>query len=215
MNEIPIEVEKKPQKRKIKLTRIIFLIILVLSNTLAWFIYVTKVDNNVSVHVKSWDVVFQDGDNEISSTLDIVVDNIYPGMEPFHYDITAYNKSEVSAYLTYKILEADIFGTKYVTKEGRAEKQESIQESDLSSQELENRFKNDYPFSLTLSVSNVTISEEDGREEYQVNLVWPYEGKSDEEDTRWGMNAAIYKHNHPDTPSITLKIKLSITQDNT
>lgn len=203
----------KKRKRKLKITRIIFLILLVVSNTFAWFIYVTRIDNSVSVHVKSWDVVFQDGDNEISTTLDILVDNIYPGMDNFHYDITAYNKSEVSAYLTYKILEADIFGTAYITEEGRAERKESPQEGDMTSQELESMFKNDLPFSLTIGVTSLTISENDGKEEYQVNLVWPYEGKSDEEDTRWGRNAAIYKQNNPDKPSIVLKIKISITQD--
>ncbi|MBR1748549.1 MAG: hypothetical protein IJ743_01990 [Bacilli bacterium] len=209
----PEEQEPKKKKRKISLVRIIFLILLVLSNTLAWFIYVTRIDNSVSVHVKSWDVVFQDGENEISTTLDILVDNIYPGMEDFHYDISAYNKSEVSAYLTYKILEADIFGTSYITKEGREERKEEEQEGDMSSAELEEKFKNDYPFSLTIGVSNTHISEENGMEEYHVNLVWPYEGKSDEEDTRWGINAANYHQNNPGKPGMVLKIKISITQD--
>ena len=209
----PEEQEPKKKKRKISLVRIIFLIFLVLSNTLAWFIYVTRIDNSVSVHVKSWDVVFQDGENEISTTLDILVDNIYPGMEDFHYDISAYNKSEVSAYLTYKILEADIFGTSYITKEGREERKEEEQEGDMSSAELEEKFKNDYPFSLTIGVSNTHISEENGMEEYHVNLVWPYEGKSDEEDTRWGINAANYHKNNPGKPGMVLKIKISITQD--
>ena len=209
----PEEQEPKKKKRKISLVRIIFLIFLVLSNTLAWFIYVTRIDNSVSVHVKSWDVVFQDGENEISTTLDILVDNIYPGMEDFHYDISAYNKSEVSAYLTYKILEADIFGTSYITKEGREERKEEEQQGDMSSAELEEKFKNDYPFSLTIGVSNTHISEENGMEEYHVNLVWPYEGKSDEEDTRWGINAATYHKNNPGKPGMVLKIKISITQD--
>ena len=209
----PEEQEPKKKKRKISLVRIIFLILLVLSNTLAWFIYVTRIDNSVSVHVKSWDVVFQDGENEISTTLDILVDNIYPGMEDFHYDISAYNKSEVSAYLTYKILEADIFGTSYITKEGREERKEEEQQGDMSSAELEEKFKNDYPFSLTIGVSNTHISEENGMEEYHVNLVWPYEGKSDEEDTRWGINAATYHKNNPGKPGMVLKIKISITQD--
>ena len=207
------EQEPKKKKRKISLVRIIFLIFLVLSNTLAWFIYVTRIDNSVSVHVKSWDVVFQDGENEISTTLDILVDNIYPGMEDFHYDISAYNKSEVSAYLTYKILEADIFGTSYITKEGREERKEEEQQGDMSSAELEEKFKNDYPFSLTIGVSNTHISEENGMEEYHVNLVWPYEGKSDEEDTRWGINAANYHKNNLGKPGMVLKIKISITQD--
>ena len=209
----PEEQEPKKKKRKISLVRIIFLIFLVLSNTLAWFIYVTRIDNSVSVHVKSWDVVFQDGENEISTTLDILVDNIYPGMEDFHYDISAYNKSEVSAYLTYKILEADIFGTSYITKEGREERKEEEQQGDMSSAELEEKFKNDYPFSLTIGVSNTHISEENGMEEYHVNLVWPYEGKSDEEDTRWGINAANYHKNNLGKPGMVLKIKISITQD--
>ena len=207
------EQEPKKKKRKLSLFHIVFLILLVLSNTLAWFIYVTRIDNSVSVHVKSWDVVFQDGENEISTTLNILVDNMYPGMEDFHYDISAYNKSEVSAYLTYQILEADIFGTAYITKEGRAERKEEEQPGDLSSAELEEQFQNDYPFALTIGVSSTQIAQGDGMEEYTVDLVWPYEGKSDEEDTRWGINAANYKKNYPDRPGMVLKIKISITQD--
>ena len=53
-------------KKRVKVSphRIVFLIILLAGNTFAWFIYSTKVDSNISVHVKAWDVVFQAGDDD-------------------------------------------------------------------------------------------------------------------------------------------------------
>ena len=59
-------VEKKKNRHSFSLIRILFLIFLLMGNTLAWFIYVTRIDNSVSVHVKAWDVVFQDGEDEVS-----------------------------------------------------------------------------------------------------------------------------------------------------
>ena len=55
----------KKKRKKLVLLRLMFLIVFVTSNTFAWFIFVTRVDNNVNVHVKSWDVTFQSGYHEI------------------------------------------------------------------------------------------------------------------------------------------------------
>ena len=110
--------KSKKNKRKLLILRLVFVFFLVVSNTFAWFIYITRVDNSVNVHVKSWDVTFQSGEHEISNNVVVDIENLYPGMADFSYEIKAFNKSEVSATLSYTILEARIFEDVYVTVEG-------------------------------------------------------------------------------------------------
>ena len=52
-------------------------------NTYAWFIYATKVDTSLSVHVSSWNVEFVSLGGESIKDLVIEVERIYPGMETF------------------------------------------------------------------------------------------------------------------------------------
>lgn len=206
--------KKQRKLNKKALLRIIVFTVLAVSNTFGWFIYITKVDNNVSVHVKSWEVVFQSGDQDISNTVQLNIDSVYPGMEDYVYEINAYNKSEVSASLSYQLLEANILGDEYITVEGRAERGENVEETDLTSAELEDMFRNDFPFKLDVDLSSNTIDEEEGSELYTIKINWPYESNNDELDTQWGIAAANYKKEHPELSSITLKIKVQVTQNN-
>ena len=199
--------------KKIGPLRLMFLIVMIASNSFAWFIYATKIDSTVDVHVRAWNVVFEAEDNEITSVINFPVDSIYPGMSDFEYEITAYNNSEVSARLVYVLLEANILGTQYVTVEGRAERGETASSGDMTSSELEDMLAEDYPFSITIDVSNDFIDEEDGIEQYTFNVTWPYEQNDDEEDTYWGVAAYNYKESNPGDPSITLKVKIIITQN--
>ena len=88
-------------KKRISAKTLIILIVTLSVNSFAWFIYATKIDSSVSVHVRAWNVVFEAGDSEVTDTVNLVVDSIYPGMEDYEYQITAYNRSEVSANLSY------------------------------------------------------------------------------------------------------------------
>jgi len=207
-------INKKIKKNpKFRITRLIFLIVLIASNTFAWFIYATKVDSNVSVHVRSWKVIFEAGENEVTNTINLTVDSIYPGMSDYEYEITAYNRSEVSATLSYQILNANILGTQFVSVEGRAAAGQQVVEGDLTSLQLEQKLLNDYPFSISITTSDTIIDLGNGEETYTLGVVWPYESNHDDVDTLWGVNAATYKENYPNSPSITLQIKIIITQN--
>ena len=200
------------KKKIVKPSRLIFLILLLASNTLAWFIYATKVDNNISVHVKACDIVLEAGNTTVSNIINLDVGNIYPGMTDYEYQITAYNRSEVSADMSYQILEARILDQTYVTVEGRENLGQSPVETDLTSAQLENKLGNDYPFSITIDLSAIYMELEQGEETYTVRVVWPYENNQDALDTQWGIAAAEYKESNPTSSSIALKIKLLITQ---
>lgn len=199
--------------KKIRPTRLVILLFFVISNSFAWFIYATKVDNDVSVHVRSWNVMFQAGEHQITESIPLIIDSVYPGMEDYVYSIDAYNNSEVSATLSYELLEANIMGTQYMTTIGRAALGEEANENDITSEELENILKDDFPFSITISTSNSIIQLGDGKETYSIRVVWPYEQNDDETDTYWGTRAAYFKEANPTLPSISLKIKIIITQN--
>ena len=199
--------------KKISPARLVFLIILIAGNTFAWFIYTTKIDSSISVHVKSWDVVFKAGDEEISSNVSINISSVYPGMETYVNEVSAYNKSEVPATLGYRVLEATILGDEYVTPEGRNERGEEALPTDPSNEELIRRLGNDYPFRIVFAVSNQTVNAVDGEEKYSFRVEWPFEQNNDELDTFWGIKAAQYKKDNPSLSSITLKVKLVITQN--
>ena len=202
--------ENKKKKRLITPFRLIFLIILISSNTFAWFIYATKIDSNISVHVRAWNVVFEAGDNEVSNVLNINVDSIYPGMEDYEYEVKAYNRSEVSASLSYQVL-----STEYKTVEYKQMLGEQVLQDDLTSAELEESLEEDYPFSIFVETSSNTIAYGNGVETYTLNVVWPFENNQDELDTLWGSNAYQYKVSYPTASSITLLIKITITQSTT
>ncbi len=201
------------RRRRIKPTRIVILIFFVIANTFAWFIYATRVDNDISVHVRSWNVIFEAGDNQITNNVNLNVDSIYPGMTDYLYEINAYNRSEVSATLTYQLLEATIFGDQYITTTGRIERGEAPVVTDLTSAQLENKLANDYPFSIFLDISDTIIDQGTGQETYSFNVVWPYEQNDDETDTYWGMRAAYFKESNPLDSCISIKVKLVITQN--
>lgn len=199
-------------KKVIKPRNIIVLIILLTSNTFAWFIYATKVQNEMSAHVGAWDILFEAGDSPIVDYINVSIDNMYPGMEDFHYELKAYNKSEVGASLTYTLLSANIMGDVYYTKEGRNEAGEEVTETDLTSEELVKVLKNNYPFKFDFSVSSSSLDADVGEAFYYIDANWPFESGNDELDTKWGIKASEYKKQHPDKPSIILKIKIYISQ---
>lgn len=199
--------------KKIKPSRLIFLIVLVVANTFAWFIYATKIDGSISVHVKSWNISFEAGDSQVTENVNINVGDIYPGMEDYEYSISAYNQGEVSANLSYKILEARILNTTYVTTEGRAENGETPLATDLTSLELEDMLYNDFPFQISLNLSGTTIAMGNGVEDFTLEVTWPYESGDDATDTAWGMDAYDYKESNPSSPSIAIRVKIIITQN--
>ena len=199
-------------KKVIKPKNIIVLIILLTSNSFAWFIYATKVQNEMSAHVGAWEILFEAGDSPIVDYINVSIDNMYPGMEDFHYELKAYNKSEVGASLTYTLLSADIMGDVYYTKEGRNEANEEVTETDLTSEELIKVLKDNYPFKFAFSVSSSNLDADIGEAFYYIDANWPFESGNDELDTKWGIKASEYKKQHPDKPSIILKIKIYISQ---
>ena len=200
-------------RKLLKPSRLVFLIVLLVSNTFAWFIYATKIDNEVSVHVRAWNVIFEAGQSHVTDTLNLNVDNVYPGMEDYEYNVNAYNRSEVSASLSYPILRARILDDEYISVEEKDALGLTVDPDDMTSAEIRDMLLNDFPFVISISTSADTIQEGNGTATYTLSVTWPYENNHDDLDTQWGIAAHDYKESNPDSPSIALKVKIIITQN--
>lgn len=219
MKKKKLKIILKNLRKIIKPHQLIFIIVLLIGNTFAWFVYSSKVSNGIDVHVRSWRVLFHSDESTITDYYDVSIPNVYPGMENFINTLTIENDSEVAANITYQILEARIFDEDYITVEGRMDNNETVMDDDLTSEELENKLLNDYPFSIYFSLSSQTLSEvvdnQISKSYYSVNLQWPFESGDDDADTYWGVKSYEFANNplSPDS-EIMLKIKIFVNQSN-
>ena len=69
--------------KKVKIRNILILILLIIFNTYAWFIYATKVATEISVHISSWNVEFATGEEVTTTNIIIEVERVYPGMDDY------------------------------------------------------------------------------------------------------------------------------------
>ncbi len=199
--------------KRIKLSHLIFLAVLLAANSYAWFIFVNNVSNRVDVHVRAWKVDFVDGD-EVVDYVNVEVDNAYPGMTTFTKSVTAHNYSDLPATASYQVLEANIMGTDYISREGKIDAGQTVNGDEMTAAELETLLTTTYPFTFSFNLSETNLVALTGTTTYTVSLAWPYESGDDELDTTWGVNAYNYKVENPSSPSITLKIKIYIQQNN-
>ncbi len=186
--------------KKIKIRNIIFLILLLIFNTYAWFIYATRVSSSLSAHVSSWNVEFSTGEQDTSTNIIIEIDRIYPGMETVEKNITVKNKGEIKAELTYEILSIKFLDESYKLGEN------------ITSEELEKKMSSDYPFKVNISKDDTKLSQGIGEGSFLVTVKWPFESGNDELDTLWGNKAYEYYLANPGEKSIEIEIKLVAQQ---
>lgn len=219
MKKKKIKIILKNLKKIVKPYQLIFIIIMLIGNTFAWFVYSNKVSGGINVHVRSWKVLFQSGESTVTDYYSVSIPNVYPGMETFIDTLTIENDSEVAANVSYQILEARIFDEDYITVEGRLDNKETAVEGDLTSLQLEEKLLNDYPFSIYFSLTSQNLSEvinsQISKSYFSVNMDWPFESGNDEADTYWGTRSYNYINNSESPDSeIVLKIKIFVNQSN-
>lgn len=186
--------------KKIKIKNIIILILLIIFNTYAWFIYATKVSSDLSVHISSWNVEFSTGENETVTNIVIAVERVYPGMEIYEKTITVKNKGEIKAELGYDIRALKVMDESYIVGEN------------ITVEELENKIKTDYPFKINIIKDDTELVQGIGPGQFTVTVEWPFESGDDELDTFWGNKAYEYYSQNPDAKSIEIEIKLTAEQ---
>lgn len=193
-----------PRKRKIfkkvRLRTIFLLAITLASNSFAWFIYTTKVSSSITAKVREWNVTFDINGAVVEKIIEMNVDSLYPGMPTYSQTLTASNSGGAKAEITYEIVKADVLGT-------------DLMALGYDNNRLFNYLANNYPFSITLTVSNPIINLH-SEENITISVSWPYESGDDETDTYWGTEAHAFHTANPNTPSISLIIKITAYQIN-
>lgn len=191
---------KKQKKRRIRLQTLFLLAITLASNSFAWFVYSTKVSNNITAKVKSWNVDFEIGtESQAEEYIEISIDSLYPGMEDFKKTLKAVNRGEAEAQINYTVEKALILG-------------DDLLNLGLQNEQIITKLSNDYPFTIQLSVSSMRIPASGGEADISIEIKWPYESGNDAEDTYWGNRAYDYHEANNTLPSINIIIKITAVQ---
>ena len=181
-------------KKRIRRRTLFFLILTLMANTFAWFIYSNKVSNNITTGVKSWKINFKQDGVDIVNNVEFKIDSIYPGMPDYTNSLSITNIGETAANISYEVEEIKILDEFY--------------NSDMySSTDLINRLKDNYPFKMNFSINNQEVGTGQ-TSEFTFSLVWPYESGHDEADTYWGKKSASFKEQYPDKEQIAIKVKI-------
>ncbi len=181
-------------KKRLRRRTLFFLILTLMANTFAWFIYSNKVSNNITTGVKSWKINFKQDGVDIVNNVEFKIDSIYPGMPDYTNSLSITNIGETAANISYEVEEINILDEFY--------------NSDMySSTDLINRLKDNYPFKMNFSINNQEVGTGQ-TSEFTFSLVWPYESGHDEADTYWGKKSASFKEQYPDKEQIAIKVKI-------
>lgn len=186
--------------KKVKIRNILILILLIIFNTYAWFVYATRVATDISVHIASWNVEFATGEDETTTNILVQVDRAYPGMENYLKEITVKNKGEMKAKLDCKIKSLKVMDDKYVVGENTTD------------EELKNKIETEYPFKINITKDDSELSQGIGDGKFSISVEWPYESGDDEKDTLWGNKAYEYYKTNPDKKSIEIQLELVAKQ---
>ena len=96
-------------KKRIRKRTLFFLIIALMANTFAWFIYSNKVSNSITTGVRSWKITFDQDGQTLEQNVEFNFDDIYPGVNNQEKSIDITNNGEMKAYITYKLESVQIF----------------------------------------------------------------------------------------------------------
>ncbi len=181
-------------KKRLRRRTLFFLILTLMANTFAWFIYSNKVSNDITTGVKSWKINFKQDGVDIVNNVEFKIDSIYPGMPDYTNSLSITNIGETAANISYEVEEIKILDEFY--------------NSDMySSNDLITRLKENYPFKMNFSINNQEVGTGQ-TSEFTFSLVWPYESGHDEADTYWGKKSAAFKEQYPDKDQIVIKVKI-------
>lgn len=209
-------------KSGIKIKTVLLLLVTLIVNTYAWFIYISTVSTDISMHVKSWD--FRISSGGATENFEFFVDQIYPGMEEAKQEIDAKNNGETDAELTCEINSMTILGAEYKVGETYIENgEEKIYTSDKLFEIL-----NAYPFKVQIYIDDnlfdgTSIEMTTGAEtKMSFTVNWDYETgenaeeieAADEIDTYWGNQAYKFHQDNPNSYSIKLDLTIKAIQTN-
>lgn len=188
--------------KKVKIKNMLILILLLMFNTYAWFIYATRVATDITAHVSSWNVEFVGSEGEITTNLLVTIGRIYPGMDRFEKIVEVHNKGETKAVLGYEIEEFKVMGETFTVDETNGP----------TTQDIVDKMNTEYPFKIKIEKDDTLLSQGTGNGTFTISLDWEFESGDDEVDTNWGNKAYEFYSLHPGENSIEIKMTLMATQ---
>lgn len=210
-------------KSGLKIKTVLLLLVTLIINTYAWFIYISTVSMSISMHVKNWSFELSNGDQ--TQDFEFNVAKIYPGMETQSYAINAKNGGETTADLSCEIMYLKVLDEEYT--QGESYIDENGVELKYTSDKLF-EILTSYPFKIEVYFDDVLYEGEPlpmlTTDETNINfkVSWAYETgttdedveKNDEIDTYWGKAAYDYMNKNPDSYCIEVKAKILAVQNN-
>lgn len=187
-------------KNRVKLSTLMILLVLLIFNSYAWFVYATKVSTGFSAHVSSWNVQFETGEGEIVTNMEFNVERIYPGMKDYSQTLTVYNRGETEATLIYEIKSIIILGTEYEIEEN------------MTTEQILEMIQNRFPFKIDIVVENANLTPESDRGSFTISVKWPFESGNDQLDTLWGESAYDFYNLNPNKECIEMNIQIKAIQ---
>lgn len=217
-NKKPKSRSKKKKKHKytasyiksgLKAKTVLMLLVTLIVNTYAWFVYIARVSVDIKMHVKDWN--FELSTNDQTETIDFVVEEIYPGMPDAVEELNASNTGEMTAKIVCDISYVKILDEVY-EKGGTYEVDGEMKT--FTSEDLINKLINDYPFKVGIYLDDVlydgstVIMPTGDSTVIKIMVTWDYETGDDENtiagndtiDTYWGNKAYQYRLDNPDDP---------------
>jgi hypothetical protein len=219
-----VQEDKKNKKKSILLTILkkhkiglaIVLFFICASSTFAWFIYNKTVDMGLHAHVKTWDVMLGNGQDD---TYEFRISDLYPGMDNAYDTVNVINNGEMSADLSIEFKSITLFG----------ELQEEGTDYNVVVSNNGRTFNiTGYPFTLTFSLGAAVIGEGQSSS-LSFSLTWDYErdgaecyvdsggqptteNQCDIEDTRFGERSYEFSQSNPDDYSLEIELAMSFTE---
>lgn len=212
---------KKRIKSDLKIKTVVILLITLLVNTYAWFIYVSTVFTGVKMHIKSWE--FELSASDQSQEFFLVVDQIYPGMNIATKEINAKNKGEAEAALAIDLTKIKILDEIYEVGVDYPQPDGSV--INYTSDELIQKLLNDYPFKVKIYINNEQYTSTNNQilqtgesTSILLEVNWDYEtgeivdgiADGDEEDTYWGTKSYEYMENNKNGDKYSVQVDLTI-----
>lgn len=206
--------EERRRRRRLTLRTIFMLSLTLIFNTYAWFLYVTTVSTNMTVHVDAWSVNFEVDDKVIEREFLFEVEQAYPGMTDVSKTVTVSNSGEKIADLTYKISYARILDKIYVVEEELTTEEKAAltgSETKVTSEEIVRMLNEDFPFKINATCSSDQLAI-NGSATVGMSFTWAYDSGNDELDTQYGVDSYKYYQNNAGESAIQVKIKIQAQQ---
>lgn len=206
--------EERRRRRRLTFRTIFMLSLTLIFNTYAWFLYITTVSTNMTVHVDAWSVNFEVDNQTVEKELLFEVDQAYPGMTDVERTVRISNSGEKIADLSYKISYVRILDDVYVVEEELTTEEKAAltgSETKITTDEMNRMLSEDFPFKINVVCSSDQL-DINGSATVSMSFTWAYDSGNDELDTKYGVDSYKYYEDNSGEPAIQAKIKIKAQQ---